>query len=273
MTAPDHSDLAMKVTILGCGGSGGVPLANGKPGGDWGVCDPGNPKNRRQRVSVLVEAGGQTLLIDASPDLRQQMLQNHIEKIDAVLFTHAHADHCHGLDELRNMVAYGKKPIPAYMDNATRQLLTTRFAYAFASSADPESLYRPLMIDREIDGPFQVGPLTVIPFSQNHGPEDTLGFRIGPMAYSTDVKTLDQTAFDVLAGVDLWIVDCLRDTPHPTHSHTEQTFGWIETVKPRRAVLTHLNHQIDYEDLRRRCPPGVEPGYDGLVVDLAPDQS
>lgn len=258
----------MKVTILGCGGSGGVPLANGKPGGEWGSCDPANPRNRRRRVSVLVEGEGTSVLIDTSPDLREQIIEFGISAIDAVLFTHAHADHCHGLDELRSFLRYTRKPIDAFMDGPTRSALTARFSYAFASSADPESLYPPLMIDRPIEGVFKAGALEIIPFAQDHGTEETLGFRIGPMAYSTDVKSLDERAFAVLSGVELWIVDCLRDQPHPTHSHTEQTLEWIARVKPRRAVLTHLNHQIDYEDLRRRCPPGTEPGYDGLTVML-----
>ncbi len=258
----------MKVTLLGCGGSGGIPLADGTPGGNWGVCDPANPRNRRRRVSVLVQEGETSVLIDTSPDLRDQILDAGITDLDAVLFTHAHADHCHGLDELRSILRRTRRPIDAYMDPITRGLLTLRFDYAFASSADPDSLYRPMMTDHAIDGPFQVGPIEVVPFVQNHGPEDTLGFRLGPFAYSTDVVELDDTAFQVLDGVRLWIVDCLRDDPHPTHAHLARTLEWIERVKPGRAILTHLNHQVDYEDLRGRCPPGVEPGYDGMVVVL-----
>ena len=258
----------MKVTVLGCGGSGGVPLANGMPGGEWGRCDPANPRNRRRRVSVLVEGEGTSVLIDTSPDLREQIIEFGVSAIDAVLFTHAHADHCHGLDELRSFLRTTGQPIDAYMDGLTQKALTARFSYAFASSSNPDSLYPPLMIDKLIDGDFKVGRLPVTPFVQNHGPEESLGFRIGPMAYSTDVKSLDEQAFDTLSGVELWIVDCLRDQPHPTHSHTEQTLEWIARVKPKRAVLTHLNHQIDYDDLRRRCPPGTEPGYDGLTVAL-----
>lgn len=259
----------MKVTVLGCGGSGGVPLANGVPGGDWGSCDPSNPKNRRRRVSVLVEEGGYAVLIDASPDLRAQILDNGIDHLDAVVFTHAHADHCHGLDELRAMARRQGGAIDAFMDGETRRLLTARFAYAFASSADPKSLYPALFRDRLITGSFRVGPMEVVPFLQNHGPEDSLGIRIGPFAYSTDAKDLDDAAFAALEGVKLWVVDCLRDRPHPTHSHTEQTFSWIARLGPERAILTHLNHEIDYQDLKDRCPPGVEPGYDGLVVDLS----
>ncbi len=258
----------MKVTILGCGGSGGVPLANGTPGGDWGACNPDNPRNRRRRVSVLVEEGDYAALIDTSPDLRPQILDNGITRIDAVLYTHAHGDHCHGIDELRNIRYRQGVPIPAYMDAETHDLLTRRFAYALASSANPKSIYRPLLEDHIVNGPFELGPWRVIPFVQNHGPEESLGFRIGDFAYSTDVKDLDEHAFSLLEGVKLWVVDCLRDEPHPTHSHTEQSLQWIKRVKPDHAVLTHLNHQIDYDDLKARCPHGVEPGYDGLVLQV-----
>jgi phosphoribosyl 1,2-cyclic phosphate phosphodiesterase len=258
----------MKVTILGCGGSGGVPLADGTPGGYWGVCDPANPKNRRRRVSILVEQGETTILVDTSPDLRLQLLDAGASHLDAILFTHAHADHCHGLDDLRAMTHRRRGPIDAYMDAATRALLTARFAYAFASSCDPRAFYRPVMTDRLIEGPFTVADVPVTPFIQGHGPESTLGFRLGDMAYTTDAVSLDDDAFAALAGIKLWIVDCLRDEPHPTHSWTAQTFAWIDRVRPQRAVLTHMNHQVDYEDLRRRCPPGVEPGYDGLAITL-----
>ncbi len=264
----------MKLTVLGCGGSGGVPLAGRQPGGTWGKADLNNPKNRRSRVSVLIEgeAGGEgdpaRLLIDTSPDLRQQILANDITALDAVLYTHAHADHCHGLDELRSLV-YGRGgPIDAYMDAVTRDQLTTRFAYAFASSRDQESLYQPLMNDRVIEGPFSVGDIAVRPFVQQHGPETSLGFRCGDIAYSTDASALDDAAFEVLDGVKLWVVDCLRDAPHPTHAHTDQALEWIARVKPERAILTHLNEQLDYDELLSRCPPGVEPGYDGLVVEV-----
>jgi phosphoribosyl 1,2-cyclic phosphate phosphodiesterase len=258
----------MKLTMLGCGGSAGVPLAGRDPGGYWGNADPANPKNRRSRVSVLVEQEGTRLLIDTSPDLRQQILDNGITALDAVLYTHAHADHCHGLDELRGLV-YGRgAPIDAYMDARTRELLTTRFDYAFTSSRSDSNLYPALLNDRVIEGPFSIAGIPVRTFEQQHGPDISLGYRIGDIGYSTDASALDDNAFAILEGVKLWVVDCLRDEPHPTHSHTEQTFEWIARVKPQRAILTHMNQQLDYEELRRRCPPGVEPGYDGLVVEV-----
>ena len=258
----------MRVTILGSGGSGGVPFADGTPGGNWGVCDPENPRNRRTRVSVLVESNGTILLIDASPDLRQQILVNGIEKIDALLFTHAHADHCHGLDDLRALVYRQRAPIPAYMSAATRRGLIAKFGYAFTSGRQDDSLYRALLDDREISGSTEIGGVTVKPFEQQHGPETSTGFRIGGFAYSTDVSALDEAAFASLEELDLWVLDGLRDRPHPTHSHIAQSLDWIARAKPAHAVLTHLNHEVDYAELAGRCPDGVEPAYDGLTFVL-----
>ncbi|NIA67753.1 MBL fold metallo-hydrolase [Pelagibius litoralis] len=264
----------MKLTVLGCGGSGGVPVAGREAGGTWGVAKPDNPKNRRSRVSVLIEGeegpdgARDRILIDTSPDLRQQILDNGITALDAVLYTHAHADHCHGLDELRGIVYSRRRPIDAYMDARTRAALTTRFDYAFSSSRAADNLYPALLEDHVIDGDFHVGSIPVTPFTQQHGPDSSLGFRCGDIAYSTDASDLDEAAFAVLEGVKLWVVDCLRDDPHPTHSHVAQTLEWIARVKPERAILTHMNERLDYDELRSRCPPGVEPGYDGLVIEV-----
>ena len=258
----------MKITILGCGGSGGVPIVDGSPGGNWGVCDPHLARNRRRRVSILVREGPTVLLVDTSPDLRAQLLDSGTERIDALFYTHAHADHCHGMDELRAMVYARAAPIPAYMDARTRDILVRRFDYAFTSSCDPDNPYQPLCEDILIEGPVELGGVEVTPFVQGHGRTTSLGYRFGAAAYSTDVDALDEAAFAALAGVRLWIVDCLRDKPHPTHSHLAQTLEWIRRVGPERAVLTHMNHQIDYEDLRSRCPPGVEPAFDGMVLEV-----
>ena len=258
----------MRATVLGCGGSGGVPILGQAPGGDWGACDPANPRNRRRRVSILVEQGGSILLIDTSPDLRLQLIDAGVTQLDAVLYSHAHGDHCHGVDDLRHLVYAQGAPVPAYMDAATQNVLTTRFAYAFASSHDPGGFYRPLLDDRVVEGPFSAAGVPVVPFRQGHGDETTLGFRIGPVAYSTDVVELDEAAFAALAGVELWIVDCLRYEPHPTHAHFEKALEWIERIKPKCAILTHMNQTLDYDDLASRCPPGVEPGFDGLVIEL-----
>jgi phosphoribosyl 1,2-cyclic phosphate phosphodiesterase len=256
----------VKVTILGCGGSGGVPLITG----DWGRCNPANPKNRRRRVSALVEQSDTTILIDTSPDLRAQFLDAGATRLDAVLYTHEHADHSHGIDELRALGHGRSAPIPAYGTAETLALLRQRFRYIFEQSGDGSAvLYRPLLEARPVRGPFVIDGIAVTPFVQDHGyGATTTGYRIGGMAYSTDVVGLDDAAFAVLRDLDLWIVDCLRDDPHPTHAHFELTLTWIARAKPKRAVLTHLNHLLDYDDLASRCPPGVEPGYDGLVVEI-----
>lgn len=266
----------MRVTVLGSGGSGGVPVADGTPGGNWGTCDPNNPKNRRRRVSILVEDEGSAVLVDTSPDLRQQLLDAGVRDLDAVLFTHAHADHAHGIDELRALVRRRGGPVPAYMDAPTRADLTARFPYIFTSSMSPSQIYPPQLQDHVIEAlgvPFEAGAkgrgaLQALAFTQVHGRETTLGLRFGPVAYSTDVTDLDADAFAALAGVEVWILDCLREEPHPTHAHLALALEWIALVKPRRAILTHLNHQADYETIRAKCPPGVEPAYDGLVIEV-----
>ena len=258
----------MRVTVLGCGGSGGVPLANG----NWGSCNPDNPKNRRRRVSVLVQDQGANILIDTSPDLRLQLLDAKVSRIDAVLYTHDHADHCHGIDELRAL-SYDKnsQPIDAYGTAATMAALRQRFAYIFSQvEGSVSGLYRPVLQAHEIGGAFSAAGVQVIPFDQDHGfGAVSTGYRIGNFAYSTDLVELPAAAKAALGGLDLWVVDCLRFEPHPTHTHFERTLGWIAELKPKRAILTHLNHTVDYDALARRCPPGVEPGYDGLTVELS----
>lgn len=258
----------MQVTILGCGGSGGVPLMNGTSGGNWGNCNSDNPKNRRRRVSILVSDGKTNILVDASPDLREQCLTFDVGALDAVLITHDHADHCHGLDDLRAMSYRLVRPIPVYMDAKTAKGLLIKFAYAFTSSRNPKSIYRAILEDRLIDGPFTVGGIKVRPFTQKHGPETCLGFRFGRFAYSTDISEMTDEVEEALEGVHTWVVDCLRDRPHPTHSHSEMTFEWIQRIKPQRAILTHMNQELDYDAIKARCPANVEPGYDGLRLDI-----
>lgn len=254
----------MKIRVLGCGGSGGVPLIGDK----WGNCDPGEPKNRRRRVSILVEEGATTLLIDTSPDLREQLLDAGTSRLDAVLFTHAHADHLHGIDDLRSVNRLMRAPIPVYANPDTLEKIGQRFGYVFAPLESGDSFYKPTLVPHVIDGAFEIAGIRIVPFEQDHGFSTTLGFRIGDMAYSTDVVDLDETAFSVLDGVELWIVDCLRYEPHPTHSHLAKTLSWVARVKPRRAVLTHMDIPLDYATLRRDLPAGVEPGYDGLTIEL-----
>lgn len=255
----------MRVTVLGCGPSWGVP----RIGDDWGACNPNNPKNRRTRCALLIEDGGQTVLVDTPPDLRQQLLTAQVKRIDAVLFTHAHADHSHGIDDLRSVNRMVGKPMPIYADPHTMAELRARFRYIFAP-VDTEApvFYKPAVEPHEIAGAFAAAGMTVAPFEQDHGFSKTTGFRFGRAAYSTDVKALDDAAFATLDGVELWVVDCIREKPHPTHSHLERTLGWIDRVKPRRAILTHMDESLDYETLRRSLPKGVEPGYDGLVAEI-----
>ena len=254
----------MKVTMLGCGPSMGVPAI----GREWGACDPNNPRNRRRRASVLIESRGKTVLIDTSPDLREQLLDADISRLDAVVLTHAHADHLHGIDDLRAINRLMRQPIPLYADAASLAEIKTRFGYALEPPPPDGYFYKPTLTPHVIDGPFAAAGLPATPFGQDHGYSTTLGFRIGAFGYSTDVTELDEAAFALLAGIDVWIVDCLRYEPHPTHSHVAKTLSWIERLKPKRAILTHLDHPLDYRELAARLPPGVEPGYDGLTVEL-----
>ncbi len=260
----------MKLTILGCGGSGGVPMI----GDNWGVCDPENPKNRRLRPSILVSHGDTTVIVDTSPDMRQQLLSAGVGALDAVLYTHTHADHIHGIDDLRSINRNTRRAIDVYADKVTLEEMGRRFAYV-VEPLDPRAkghFYKPSVTTHEIDGPFSVGALTVTPFAQGHGFMDSLGFRFDAdgtaAAYSTDAVKLDEDAFTVLEGVEVWIVDCLRMRPHVTHAHLDLTLEWIERVKPRRAVLTHMNHDVDYDALAGILPPGVEPAYDTMVIEV-----
>jgi phosphoribosyl 1,2-cyclic phosphate phosphodiesterase len=253
--------------MLGCGASTGVPAM----GPDWGRCDPADPRNRRRRASVLVEVGPVAILIDTSPDLREQLIDARVRRLDAVVMTHAHADHLHGIDDLRQLNRLMGEAIPLWADSETLAEIGHRFGYALKPVSEPGRYYKPTLTPHEIGGPFAIGGVGVMPFAQDHGFNTTLGFRIGPMAYSTDVVALDDNAFAAIAGAELWIVDCLRRAPHPTHSHLEQTLAWIARVCPRRAVLTHMDQSLDYCELSAELPGGVEPGQDGLVIEL-PDR-
>lgn len=256
----------MKVTVLGCGPSGGVPLI----GNDWGECDPANPKNRRRRASILVEDKGARILVDASPDMRMQLLDAGVDRLDAILFTHAHADHCHGIDEVRALNRAMGQSLPIYASPRTMAELKQRFSYIFRPS-DPAAgavFYKPSLMPTLIDGPFEVAGVGVAPFDQDHGFTTSLGFRFGPFAYSTDLVSLDEAGFAALEGIETWVVDCYRRTPHPTHTHLAQTLEWIARVRPKRAILTHMDVQLDYETLRGELPGGVEPGYDGMTIEL-----
>lgn len=263
----------MRITILGCGGSNGVPMIGGPDGkGDWGECDPANPRNRRTRSSIVVENEGHCLLVDTSPDLREQLIGAGIGSISAVFYTHEHADHTHGLNELRQLARINGRQMDVYADAQTLASLRQRFDYAF--EAPPKgSPYPTILKAHIIDGPMKFGALKITPFAQDHGfGTETLGLRfdagVRAAAYSTDVTALPEAAFEVLDGLGLWVVDCTRYEPHPTHAHFEKTLEWIARVKPDRAILTHMDQTLDHDELASRCPPGVEPAHDGMVIEL-----
>jgi phosphoribosyl 1,2-cyclic phosphate phosphodiesterase len=263
--------MSLKLTILGCGSSGGVP----RIGGEWGACDPHDPRNRRRRCSVLVErksaSGTTTVMVDASPDVREQLLDAGVGWLDGVLFSHDHADHVHGIDDLRIVAYNGGRKVQVYYDERTGRSLRHRFDYCFASP--PGSSYPPIVSGNVIrhGRTFPIegrgGPICVTPFRQTHGDVESLGFRIGGLAYSSDLNDLPAESIPFLEGLDLWVVDALRHSPHPSHFSVEQALAWVERLKPKRTVLTHLHVDLDYETLRREAPPGVEPAFDGMVIE------
>jgi phosphoribosyl 1,2-cyclic phosphate phosphodiesterase len=258
----------MKLTILGCGASGGVPII----GCGCKVCGSNNPKNKRSRASVLFENdNGKKLLIDASPDLRAQALNNNISNIDALLITHAHADHCHGIDDIRPFNFHKNAPIDLYANSYTMEELQERFAYVFKPHQPQYGWYKPAFNTHIVELPngitqLQIAEMNVTLFAQTHGGLETLGVRIGDIAYSTDVNHLPQSAFNALEGVKIWVVDCLRPSKAPTHAHLELTLSWIERVKPEQAFLTHMAHEFDYDELCASLPKHIRPAYDGMVL-------
>ena len=261
----------MRVTVLGCGGSAGVPQLGGADGrGDWGACDPAEPRNRRTRSSIVIESnGGERLLIDASPDMRTQLLACGIPRVDSVLFTHAHADHVLGIDDVRILNRLISRPLDAWMTEPTWGDLSKRFDYAFRPWNGPY-FYRPALVPRTMvaGDVIEAAGLRVATFEQDHGYMPTLGLRIGPFGYSTDVAKLEDAALDGLAGIDTWLVDCFQRRSHKTHANLDQVIVWAERIKPRRTVLTHMGYDLDWAWLVKRLPPGFEPGYDGLVLDF-----
>jgi len=261
----------MRVTLLGTGGSAGVPMIGGADGsGDWGVCDPMEPRNRRTRSSIVVESEDkQRLLVDTSPDMRNQLLDCRVPGVDAVLFTHAHADHVTGIDDVRILNRIANRPLPAFASAATVAEMTRRFGYAFRPW-EMSGFYRPVLEAKTVRAGdvFEVAGLSVRVFTQNHGRVETLGLRIGCFGYSTDVVALDEAAFAALEGVDVWVVDCFQRTAHWTHADLTIVLGWIARLKPRRTVLTHMGTDMDWAWLQANLPPGIEAGYDGMVLDI-----
>jgi len=264
--------MMLKFTILGCGSSGGVPRA----ALGWGDCNPQNPKNRRRRTSLLVErraASGITrILVDTSPDLREQLLDADVDWLDAVFYTHAHADHTHGIDDLRALVIKHRRRVDVYLDEPTGRALHARFGYCFRSP--PGSEYPPIVTEHRLAAgrPVTVegegGTVTALPFLQEHGSIASVGFRFGALAYSCDLSGLPAESIAALKGVDVWVVDALRYRPHPSHFSVDDALAWIGRIKPARAILTNLHSDLDYDALRARIPHHVEPAYDGLTIEL-----
>ena len=260
------------LTILGCGSSGGVP----RVGQGWGACDPAEPKNARLRCSVLLERTGQAgttrVLVDMSPDLRRQLLSTGTDALDAVVLTHAHADHTHGIDDVRPLVLSGRRRIEVFMDEATARDVTAKFAYVFKTP--PGSQYPPLLEERAlvagesrtIDG--AGGSIEILPFRLHHGEIDALGLRIGAVAYTPDLNLIPAESEAFLEDLDLWIIDALRYKPHSSHFSLREALDAIARFRPRRAVLTNLHNDLDYATLRAELPPGIEPAYDGMALPL-----
>jgi phosphoribosyl 1,2-cyclic phosphate phosphodiesterase len=260
--------LCLKIKILGCGGSAGVPMLGGADGaGDWGLCDPAEPRNRRSRSAILIEhEDGRRLLVDAGPDLRAQLLANRIRRVDALLVTHGHADHVMGLDEFRPLNRILGTAIPAYGTETTLAELRARFEYVFREPTP--SFYRPALTPLPVTagGNWDIAGFDVQLFRQDHKVMDTLGVRIGSFAYSTDVVVMPEESFAALEGLDTWIVGCFQRKPHPVHAHLDLVLQWIERVRPRRTVLTHMGTDLDWNWLQRNLPGGVEAAHDGMTL-------
>lgn len=251
----------MQLTMLGCGSSAGVP----RIGSAWRRTDPHNPRNRRLRASVIVEHGATRLLVDTGPDLRAQLLEARVDWLTAVLYTHDHADHCHGIDELRGIVRQQGRQVDCYMDVHTHSGLRTRFPYIFSGGFGYSAVVQAHLITEDM----QFGNIRVRPFRQQHGPIHSIGYRFDAdgrsIAYSTDLSGIPDESWPLLEGLDLWVVDALRREPHPTHSHLAQTLDWIASAAPAEAWLTHMDESMDYDELLDELPSGVSPGWDGRV--------
>lgn len=262
--------MSLRVTILGCGSSGGVP----RLGGDWGACDPAEPKNRRRRCSVLVEKvgpdGTTQILIDTSPDLREQLLGAGVGRLDAVVWTHPHADHTHGLDDLRMIVYNMRAKLPVWADPATSTDLRARFGYAFETPQG--SGYPPILDMNQITGDFAIdgpgGRIRISPLQVEHGRIHALGFRIDGMVYMPDVSDIPDDIWPLLKDLDLWIIDALRREPHSSHAHLDRTLDWIARANPRQAVITNMHVDLDYATLVGELPAGVSPAWDNRVLTL-----
>ena len=255
----------MRVTILGCGTSAGVPRPGGKDGkGEWGAANPADPRNRRRRCSILVQDKGRTVLVDTSPDVRSQLLDAAVERVDAVIWTHEHADQVHGIDDLRPyMLRQGQ--IETWANQRTYDVLLRRFGYCFEQEGD---FYAPLYSVNVVEGPFTAGGLPVLPIDQDHGGFVSLGLRFGAFGYANDLVALPEASLEQFKGVEVLVVDAMRYRPHPTHAHLDLALEWVARIGPKRAFLTNLHVDMDYAELERRTPDHVQPCYDGLAIEL-----
>jgi phosphoribosyl 1,2-cyclic phosphate phosphodiesterase len=263
--------MTLTVTILGCGSSGGVP----RIGNDWGDCDPKNPRNRRLRCSILLsrhaDAGVTRVLVDTSPDMREQMLTADVGSLDGVWYTHEHADHTHGIDELRGFFLRQRQRIPIWADQATLAMLKLRFGYCFGPAAGG---YPPIVEPHVIvpGGAMSTmgagGAINSTAFDVQHGDITALGFRVGDMAYTPDLNAIPDHSVQYLKGLDLWIIDALRRQPHISHFSLSEALQWIAQLKPRRAILTNMHNDLDYDTLCRELPENVRPAYSGLKLDV-----
>lgn len=257
----------MKITILGCGPSGGVPLL----GCTCATCQSGDPKNNRTRASILIETKNKRFLVDTSPDLRQQSLKTGFTTVDAIFYTHNHADHTHGIDETRAFNYHRKAALSIYGTAEFLEQFTRQFSYAFQPPRESGSWSRPSLIPNTIAeyADFKVEDIRIQSFLQYHGKGKSLGYRIGNFAYSTDVNNFPDESLQLLDSLDVWVVDCLRRTPAPTHADLALTLSWIERLKPKRAILTHMSHEMEYHALKAELPGNVVPAYDGMTIELA----
>ena len=265
--------MTLSFTILGCGSSAGVP----RPALGWGACDPNNPKNRRRRTSLLVERrvglGVTRILIDTSPDLREQLIDAEVDWLDGVFYSHEHADHTHGIDDLRSLFIKQRRRLDLYMDEHTVRVMRERFGYCFQSP--PGSEYPPIATELRLKAgqPISIagrgGAITGLPLLQEHGDIPSYAFRFGSFAYSCDLSGMPPETAEALAGLDVWVVDALRYRPHPSHFSVADALRWIERLSPKRAILTNLHADLDYDILRKDLPPHVEPGFDGMTLSLA----
>ena len=260
----------MRVTVLGCGGSAGVPTLGGADGrGAWGACNPAEPRNRRSRSSIVIDAPAGRILVDTGPDLRAQLLAAAVPRIDGLIFTHAHADHVTGFDDIRLLNRITGQPLTAYATAKTREELARRFDYAFRPWTPPD-FYRPVLDFHVIAAgdTIELCGTRVVTFDQDHHVMRTLGLRIGRFAYSTDVVRLDEAAFATLAGIDTWLVGCFQRTPHLTHAHVALVDAWRTRLGVRRTILTHMGSDLDWHWMSTNLSTGIEPSHDGLTIDL-----